>query len=127
MPQTSLHPCQCPHGQGDTPHPDQALHRQMHVSLSRLDAPQRRGYAALAARRLGHGGDPHVARITGLDVHTIRRAARRCRVTWVSAPPPAVPPLALAARGWNKRPPDRTGLARLGGARNSGGSDGEQK
>jgi hypothetical protein len=73
MPQPSLHQCQCPHCQGDTPHPDQALHRQMNVFLARLDEQQRRWYAALEASRLGHGGDQHVARITGLDVHTIRR------------------------------------------------------
>jgi hypothetical protein len=28
---------------------------------------------ALEAERFGHGGDQHVARITGLDVQTIRR------------------------------------------------------
>jgi hypothetical protein len=45
----------------------------MHVFLSRLDAQPRRWYAALEASRLGHGGAQHVARITGLDGHTIRR------------------------------------------------------
>jgi hypothetical protein len=81
MPQTSSHQCQCPHCQGDTPHPDQALPRQMHGFLSRLDEPQRRWYAALEASRLGHGGDQPVARITGLDVHPIRRG----RQEWSSA------------------------------------------
>lgn len=73
MPQTSIHQCQCSHCQGDTPHPDRALHRQMNVFLSRLDEQQRRWYAALEASRLGHGGDQYVACITGLDVQTIRR------------------------------------------------------
>ena len=73
MPQTSIQQCQCPHYQDDVPHPDQELHRQMHVFLSRLDEQQRRWYAALEAARLGHGGDQHVARITGPDPHTIRR------------------------------------------------------
>lgn len=73
MPQTNIHQCQCPHCQSDTPHPDQAMHRQMNVFLSRLDEQQRRWYAALESSRLGHGGDQQIARITGLDVHTIRR------------------------------------------------------
>jgi hypothetical protein len=57
----------------DAPHSDQALHRRMNVFLSRLDEPQRRWFAALEADRFGHGGDQHVARLTGLDVHTIQR------------------------------------------------------
>jgi hypothetical protein len=73
MPETHIHQCQCPHCQSDTPPPDQALHQQMNVFLSRLDEQQRRGYAALESRRLGHGGDQQIARITGLDVQTIRR------------------------------------------------------
>lgn len=73
MPQTNIHQCQCPHCQSDTPHPDQAMHRQMNVFLSRLDEQQRRWYAALESSRLGHGGDQQIACITGLDVHTIRR------------------------------------------------------
>jgi hypothetical protein len=73
MPQTVIHQCQCPHCQTDAAHPDQALHRQMNVFLSRLDEQQRRWFAALEADRFGPGGDQHVARITGLDVHTIRR------------------------------------------------------
>lgn len=73
MPQTNIHQCQCLHCQDDTPHPERALHHQMNVFLSRLDEQQRRWYAALEASRLGHGGDEQIARITGLDVHTIRR------------------------------------------------------
>jgi hypothetical protein len=45
----------------------------MNVFLSRLDEQQRRWFAALEADRFGHGGDQHVACITGLDVHTIQR------------------------------------------------------
>lgn len=60
MPQTTVHICQCPTCQGDTPHPDQELHRQMNVLLSRLDEQQRRWYAALEATRLGHGGEHRV-------------------------------------------------------------------
>jgi hypothetical protein len=73
MPQTNIHQCQCPHCQSTSPHPEQALHRQMHAFLSRLDEQQRRWYAALESSRLGDGGDQQVACITGLDVQTIRR------------------------------------------------------
>ena len=73
MPQSEVHVCQCSHCQQETPHPDQALHRQMNLLLSRLDEQQRRWYAALEARKLGHGGDTVVSLITGLHVDTIRR------------------------------------------------------
>src|SRR5712691_895689 len=76
MPQTTIHGCQCPDCQDDTPHPAQALHRQMNVLLSRLDEQQRRWYAALEATRLGHGGEHLMAQITGLDPQTIRRGRR---------------------------------------------------
>ena len=76
MPPTSIHQCQCPHCQSDNGHPDQALHRQMNVLLSRLDEQQRRWFAALEAQRFGYGGDQHVSCITGLDVQTIRRGRR---------------------------------------------------
>jgi hypothetical protein len=73
MPQSSIQQCQCPHCQLDAPHSDQALHHQINVFLSCLDEQQRRWFAALAADRFGQGGAQHVARITGLDVHTIQR------------------------------------------------------
>jgi len=76
MPQTTIHACQCPDCQGDTPHTAQELHRQMNVLLSRLDEQQRRWYAALEATRLGHGGERLMAHITGLDPQTIRRGRR---------------------------------------------------
>ena len=76
MPQTTIHSCQCPACQGDTPHPDREVHRQMNVLLSRLDEQQRRWYAALEANRLGHGGEHRLSQITGLDPQTIRRGRR---------------------------------------------------
>jgi len=45
----------------------------MNLFLSRLDEQQRRWYAALESRKLGHGGDKRVSEITGLNVETIRR------------------------------------------------------
>jgi hypothetical protein len=73
MPARDVHRCQCPTCQQADPHPDQELHAQMNLLLSRLDEQQRRWYAALESQKLGHGGDPLVALITGLHVDTIRR------------------------------------------------------
>ncbi len=73
MSSVQVHLCQCPHCQQQTPHPDQLLHHQMNLLLSRLDEQQRRWYAAIESNRLGHGGDQLISQITGLDVQTIRR------------------------------------------------------
>src|SRR4051812_49809543 len=73
MPQQEVHQCQCPNCLGPDHHPDQVIHRQMNLLLSRLDEQQRRWYAAVESARLGHGGDRSVSRITGLHVDTIRR------------------------------------------------------
>ena len=48
----------------------------MNLLLSRLDEDHRRWYVALESLRLGHGGDRHLARITGLNGETIRRGRR---------------------------------------------------
>jgi hypothetical protein len=45
----------------------------MNLLMSRLDEQQRRWYAAVESTKVGHGGDRQLARITGLDVDTIRR------------------------------------------------------
>ncbi len=68
-----VHQCECPVCQAKTPAPEQLLHQQMNLLLSRLDEQQRRWYAALEAERLGGGGETLVAQITGLDPKTIRR------------------------------------------------------
>ncbi len=73
MSSAPVYPCQCPHCQQEAAHPDQLLHQQMNLLLSRLDEQQRRWYAAVESNRLGHGGDQLVSQITGLDVQTIRR------------------------------------------------------
>jgi hypothetical protein len=51
----------------------------MNVFLGRLDEQQRRWYGALEAQKLGHGGLEVMARITGMDVGTIRRGIRELR------------------------------------------------
>ena len=73
MPRAEVHQCECSHCQQDTPHPDQELHRQMNLLLSRLDEQQRRWYAAVESNRIGAGGDRLLAQITGLDEKTIQR------------------------------------------------------
>lgn len=44
--------------------------------FSLLDEKQRRLYAGLEAIKLGHGGDLKIARLFGLDVHTVARGRR---------------------------------------------------
>lgn len=73
MPISEIHQCQCPHCQPESEHPDQLLHAQMNLLLSRLDEQQRRWYAALEANRLGQGGEQLLSLMTGLDPKTIRR------------------------------------------------------
>jgi hypothetical protein len=57
-------------------HPDRERHHQMNLFLSRLDEQQRRWYVALESKRMGYGGDAHLARITGMGVRAIRRGRR---------------------------------------------------
>ena len=73
MPGSAIHQCACPHCQQEMAHPDQALHRQMNLLLSRLDEQQRRWYVAVESNRIGTGGDRLLAQITGLDEKTIER------------------------------------------------------
>ena len=70
---TTIHQCKCDICQQSESHPDQVLHQQMNLLMSRLDEQQRRWYAALEAKKLGHGGATLLAKITGLSVETIRR------------------------------------------------------
>jgi uncharacterized protein with PhoU and TrkA domain len=68
--------CQCAECLASKAHPNWELHHQMNLFLSRLDEQQRRGYVALASKKIGHGGDTLLSQITGLDVETIRRGRR---------------------------------------------------
>jgi hypothetical protein len=45
----------------------------MNLLCSRLDEQQRRWFAALESKKVGHGGDVLLAQILGLHVDTIRR------------------------------------------------------
>ena len=65
--------CPCPLCR-DLPTPEiHAHHRRLRILQVRLDEAQRRWVAAVEARRLGRGGVPLMAQITGLDEKTIRR------------------------------------------------------
>lgn len=90
MPSADVHRCQCPRCQQETTHPDQALHHQMNLLLSRLDEQQQRWYAAVESNRLGHGGDQLVAQMTGLDPHTIQRGRRELAAALAERPPDRV-------------------------------------
>ena len=76
MSEKTIHQCQCAICVSPEAHPDKALHHQMNVFVSRLDEQQGRWYVALEAKKLGHGGIEQMARISGLDVATIRRGRR---------------------------------------------------
>jgi hypothetical protein len=69
----AIHECQCPACLGDADPSERRLHAQLNLLLQRLDEQQRRWVAALESKKIGHGGDCAVARITGLHVDTIRR------------------------------------------------------
>ncbi len=73
MPHSDIHTCKCIPCQHEESHPDQTLHHQMNMLLSRLDEQQRRWYVAVEAKRLGHGGIEHLVQITGISAKTIRR------------------------------------------------------
>jgi hypothetical protein len=73
MADTVVHTCQCPDCVASADHDDRQLHEQMNLLCSRLDEQQRRWFAALEAKKVGHGGDTLVALIVGLHVDTIRR------------------------------------------------------
>jgi hypothetical protein len=86
MPSAEVHNCACPHCQQDAIHPEQALHDQMNLLLSRWDEQQRRWYAAVESHRMGHGGDQLVSPITGLDPPTIQRGRRELAASLTARP-----------------------------------------
>lgn len=86
MSQSEVHHCECPHCQQETSHPDQELHRQMNLLLSRLDEQQRRWYVVVESNRVGAGGDRLLAKITGLDEKTIQRGRKELAGELVERP-----------------------------------------
>lgn len=68
--------CQCLVCIQAADHPDKILHHHMNLFASRLTEQQRRLYAAVESKRIGHGGDRLVSLVLGLNVETIRRGRR---------------------------------------------------
>lgn len=73
MKENSVHQCECDKCQQAAAHPDQELHHWINIFFSRLDEQHKRWYAALEAKKVGHGGQKLVAQITGLSIRTIQR------------------------------------------------------
>lgn len=68
-----VHACECPNCRSQDDHPDKAIHRQLNLLLSRLDEQQRRWLVALESKKIGHGGDRYMAKVSGISVETIRK------------------------------------------------------
>ena len=103
MSNAQVHLCQCQHCQKETPHPDQSLHQQMNLLLSRLDEQQRRWYAAVESNRIGRGGDQRLSQISGLDVKTIRRGRQELSSSFSERPPDRVRRLGAGRRQVEKK------------------------
>ena len=86
MQDANVRHCGCPDCVAEGEHPNKELHRQMNLLLSRLDEQQRRWYAAVESRRLGHGGDRLMSLITGMSVTTIRRGRRELQSSLEEVP-----------------------------------------
>jgi hypothetical protein len=81
-----IHTCQCANCQQNADHPDQLLHHQINLLLSRLDEQQRRWYVALESIKLGRGGAELMNKITGMDHKTIRRGRQEFQMEMKGRP-----------------------------------------
>ena len=72
----NIHQCRCNVCTGEGDENIKAQHHWMNVLMSRLNEQQRRWYAAVEAKKRGHGGTLEVSKITGLHVETIRQGRR---------------------------------------------------
>jgi hypothetical protein len=86
MSKLEVYSCQCSNCQQETPRPDQQLHRQMNLFLSRLDEQQRRWYVAMEADRRGAGGEAMLSQITGMDEKTIQRGRQELAASLAERP-----------------------------------------
>ncbi|HEX6109106.1 MAG TPA: hypothetical protein VFZ02_06785 [Ktedonobacteraceae bacterium] len=120
MPRAEVHQCKCPHCQQEEPHPDQELHRQMNLLLSRLDEQQRRWYVAVESHSMGTGGDRLLAQITGLDEKTIQRGLQELASELDERPEQRVRLPGGGRPRAEKRPSTRGDAGRLSAARNGG-------
>jgi hypothetical protein len=76
MSTNKVHKCECPICRQRGDHPDRAIHHQFNVLLSRLDEQQRRWTVALESKKIGHGGDRFMAKVSGISVETIRKGRK---------------------------------------------------
>ena len=127
MPQQEVHQCQCPNCLGQEHHPDQEIHGQMNLLLSRLDEQQRRWYAAVESAKLGHGGDRFVSRLTGLHVDTIRRGREELAASLQDRPADRVRLPGGGARARKKVPAVIPALLSIVGPQTGGDPMGETK
>ena len=58
----------------------------MNLLLSRLDEQQRRWYAAVEAKRIGHGGICLLSQITGMNEKTIKRGQEELAIGLAGRP-----------------------------------------
>ena len=80
-----IHQCECRECQEG----NEAIgkqHQNLNLLMSRLDEQQRRWMAALAAKKIGHGGTKKLKAITGLDINTIRRGRKELEEGLVNRP-----------------------------------------
>jgi hypothetical protein len=75
----------------------------MNLFLSRLDEDHRRWYVALESLKTGHGGDRQLARITGLNVETIRRGRRELAHAQEGCPAERIRRLGGGRPPWKKK------------------------
>lgn len=76
MKKQPVHQCHCAECQRSEPNPVKDLHSRMNFFLSTLDERQQRLYVGVESRRVGYGGDQHLAIVTGLSVNTIAKGRR---------------------------------------------------
>jgi hypothetical protein len=89
MPRSVIHTCECSICQSEPSEETasvSAQHHQMNLFLSRLSEQQRRWYAALESKKLGHGGDRHLCHILGLSEKPIRKGRRELDAELASCP-----------------------------------------
>lgn len=71
-----VYKCECFECQQPGTNSTKEMHEHMNFLLSTLDERQRRLYAGLESKKIGHGGDRQIAMITGLSVNTIAKGRR---------------------------------------------------
>ena len=76
---SEIHVCQCADCTQKGEPPNQQIHPQMNLWLSRLDEQQRRWYVAVEANREGFGGIGLLSWITGIDEKTIQRGQQEIK------------------------------------------------